>query len=179
MKEISVGNKTFQPYLDETTVQQLVKTLANTLTVELKDKCPVFLPVLNGSFIFAADLLRNLDFPLEISFIKIASYKGTASGGEVSELIGANLSELKGKTVVILEDIIETGISIEYVIQKLKESGAAEVKVCTLFFKPECLQKNISIDYIGKSIPNDFIIGYGLDYNGLGRNIKGIYQLKN
>ena len=178
MKEVVVGDRTFQLYLDESVVQQLVKNLANTVSSELGDKQPLFLPVLNGSFIFAADLLRNLDFQSEIAFIKVASYEGTASKGEISELIGVNPFAVKGRTVVILEDIIESGISIEYVIQKLKEYGAAEIKVCTLFFKPECLQRDFTIDYIGKSIPNDFIVGYGLDYNGLGRNLKEIYQLK-
>lgn len=177
MKEVSVGNKKFRLYLDEVTIQQIVKNLAKELSENYKNKTPLFLPILNGSFMFAADLFKNLDFLAEISFIKVASYEGMQSEGQVHELIGINPQTVKGRTVIILEDIIETGNSLNYVVNKLKEYHANDIQICCLFSKPECLKNNITVNYVGKEIANDFIIGYGMDYNGLGRNLKEIYQL--
>ena len=179
MKRVVIEDKTFYLYLDKSRIKQIVKEVADRLKQDFQDKSPIFLPVLNGSFMFASDLFKHFSFPAEVSFIKVASYRGIQSSGSVNELIGVDPEEIKGRTVVIIEDIIETGRSVSYVIQKLREYQAADVQVCSLFFKPDSLQKDITVNYIGKSIPDDFIVGYGTDYNGFGRNLKEIYQLRN
>lgn len=125
---------------------------------------------------FSADLLKLMDFPCEISFVKLSSYKGTGSTGKVKQLIGLN-EDIEGRTVVLLEDIVDTGVTIENLVQQLKKMGPQDVKIATLLFKPEACQKEINLNYIGMKIPNEFIVGYGLDYNGYGRNLPDIYTL--
>ena len=141
-------------------------------------KDPLFIAVLNGSFLFAADVMRKITIPnAEISFIKLSSYSGTKTTGEVNELIGIN-EDIKARNVIILEDIIDTGITLNKIISLLKKEDVADVKIATLLFKPDSYTKNIHIDFIGKSIPNDFVVGYGLDYDEIGRNLPHIYKLK-
>ena len=171
-----VNNRFFKPYLATEQIDKAVSDIAKQITKDLKNEEPIFLGILNGSFIFASDLIRKLDFPLHISFVKVASYIGTRSTGAVTELIGLN-ENLIGKTVVIVEDIVDSGNTIEKIVSLLKEHGVKEVKIATLLLKPEAYTKQIKIDYVALEIPNDFVIGYGLDYDGWGRNIPGIYKI--
>ena len=173
-----VRDKNFKPYMSGKEIADIVANVAKQLNKDLRDKDPLFLGVLNGSFIFASDLLRAIDFDAQISFIKMSSYSGTSSTGTVKQLIGIN-EDLTGRTVVIVEDIVETGISMEKLLALLREKNPADIKICTLFFKPGKFQKDFKIDYIGKSIGDDYIVGYGFDYNGYGRNLDQIYVIHN
>jgi len=175
---MKVLDKNFKPYMSQNEIADIVANVAKKMNNDLRDKKPLFLSVLNGSFMFAADLLRALDFDAQISFVKMSSYSGTDTTGNVKQLIGLN-EDLTGRTVVIIEDIVDTGISMEKILALLKEKNPAEVRVCTFFFKPGKFQKDFKIDYVGKSIADDFIVGYGLDYDGYGRNLNGIYVIDN
>ena len=176
MNTITVKDKEFKLSISAEEINSVVKELASRLNHDLKGKNPIFLVVLNGAFIFAADLYRKIEIPSEISFVKLASYSGTSTTSDVKELIGLN-EKLKGRTVVIIEDIIDTGITMDNIIGKLKNLEAADVKLAALLFKPGAFVKDFHIDYIGLEIPNDFIVGYGLDYNGLARNYPDIYRI--
>lgn len=173
---ITIKDKQFKPYIKQEEIATTVKRLGALINTELRNEFPVFLVVLNGSFMFAADLLREVTIACEISFIKVASYHGTSSSGDVTELIGLT-HDLQERTVVVIEDIVDSGITIENLILKLKEKGVKKTKITTLLFKPEAYKKPYPIDYVGFNIPNDFVIGYGLDYDGLGRNLKEIHVL--
>lgn len=176
MGPIQIKDKWFKPYLSEAEIQEKIKVVAEKMTEDLKDENPLLLAVLNGAYIFAADLTRNLNFPLEISFVKIASYEGTMSTGKVRELIGIN-NDLAGRTVVIIEDIVDTGRSMKQMLENLGTRSPKDIKICTLLFKPGKLEEDIKIDYCALEIPNDFIVGYGLDYDQYGRNLKDIYVI--
>jgi len=173
---IQIHDKHFEPFIKFEKIDQSIDQLAQRMNAELKDTTPLFLVILNGSFMFAADLLKKITIPCEISFVKLSSYVGTQSTEQVRELIGFN-EEITGRTVIILEDIIDTGITMEKVLDRLERMGASEVKIATLLFKPSAFQKDFAIDYVGIEIPNDFIVGYGLDYDGQGRNLKDIYKI--
>lgn len=174
---IKVKDKEFKLYLSQVEIQQIVKELAKEISEDLKDENPLMLPVLNGSFIFASDLLREMDIDAEVSFIKMASYSGTQSTGNAKQLIGLN-EDISGRTIVLIEDIIDTGISMEILLNQLRQYNPKMILICTLLFKPGKFQKDYSIHYIGKQIEDEFIVGYGLDYDGLGRKYSEIYQLK-
>jgi hypoxanthine phosphoribosyltransferase len=176
MQTISVKGKEFKLSITAGEINAAVENIAARLNQDLKGKNPLFLVVLNGAFIFAADLYRKIDIPSEISFIKLASYAGTSSTSDVKELIGLN-EKLRGRTVVILEDIIDTGTTMQYLINKLHYQGVAEVLLVALLFKPHAFRESFRIDYLGLEIPNDFIVGYGLDYDGFGRNYADIYKI--
>ncbi len=177
MDRIKLHDKFFVPFITADKIDEAVQETANQINKELKDvETPIFLCVLNGSFIFSADLIRKINFQSDIVFIKLASYEGTSSTGEVKEIIGLTKS-VEGRTVIVVEDIVDTGNTIEELYNILKEKGAKEIKVCTLLLKPDAYKKDIKIDYPALSIPNDFIVGYGLDYNQLGRQYKDIYVL--
>lgn len=176
MKTIQVDNKKFSLSITREKIQEAVRNVADKLTDDLKDKDPIFLGILNGSFMFASDLFQNIEFPAQITFLKVASYQGTSSSGNVKRLIGVN-EDLSGKTVVILEDIIDSGRTIEHIVKQLKGYEPKEIKIATFLLKPEVYDKEIEIDYVGMEIPNDFIVGYGLDYNGYGRNLPEIYTV--
>jgi hypoxanthine phosphoribosyltransferase len=176
MKTIRVKDKEFKLSISAGEIEAAVDILAGKLNHDLKDKNPIFLVVLNGAFIFAADLYRKITIESEISFVKLASYSGTASTSDVKELIGLN-EKLRGRTVVILEDIIDTGTTMQYLINKLLYFGAADVKLVALLFKPSAFRESFRIDYLGLEIPGDFIVGYGLDYDGFGRNYADIYRI--
>jgi hypoxanthine phosphoribosyltransferase len=176
MKEIRVLDKKFREFLSEKVIKQRIEELAMQVNNDLKGKEVVFLGILNGAFLFAADLFRRIDFPARISFVKLASYQGTSSSGSVKELIGWN-EDIKNKTIVVVEDIVDTGSTLERIVAELVIRKAAEVKIAAMLYKPAAYTKNIPIDYIGFEIPNDFVIGYGLDYNGLGRNLPSVYTL--
>ena len=177
MKTITLHNKTFEVFIPETEIAAIIHSMANNIN-EARIKDPLFIAVLNGSFLFAADIMRKITIPnAEISFIKLSSYSGTKTTGKVSELIGIS-GDIKDRNIIILEDIIDTGITLEKIISLLEKKEVADIKVATLLFKPKAYTKKIHIDFIGKSIPNDFVVGYGLDYDEIGRNLPHIYKLK-
>ena len=173
---ITIKDKQFKPYIAQQKMADAVKAVADRINTDLKDELPVFLVVLNGSFMFASDLLKEVTIPCEISFIKVASYHGTSSTGSVTELIGLT-ENISGRTVVIVEDIVDTGITIEKLVTVLNAKNVKQIKIATALLKKEAYKKEIKIDYIGLTIKNEFVVGYGLDYNGLGRNLKEIHIL--
>ena len=173
---VQVKNKKFALYISEETIKARVKEVATQIDADLRKKNPLFLVILNGSFVFAADLLRDINFPCEITFVRMASYEGTSSTGKVKQLIG--LSEnVEGRTVVIVEDIIESGYTMKEILHILGDKKPREVYITSLFVKPGCLQVDLKIDYRCFDIEDDFIVGYGLDYNHEGRNLPHIYQV--
>jgi hypoxanthine phosphoribosyltransferase len=176
MSNVVIQGHTFKTKITSAEIQKAVSDVAKQINKDLKDKKPLFLAVLNGSFMFAADLLKQVTIECEISFVKLASYEGSSSSGKVKQLIGID-EEIKGRTVVIIEDIIDTGITIDNVWEQLKVLGAAEIKVASLLFKPEAYTKTVPIEYTAIVIPNDFVVGYGMDYRGCGRNLEDIYVL--
>ncbi|MBQ8487615.1 MAG: hypoxanthine phosphoribosyltransferase [Prevotella sp.] len=176
MSRVTIKDKTFETSMTEAQIKQRVKELAQQMSRELEGKNPLLLGVLNGAFIFAADLMREMTIPCEISFVKLASYQGTTSTGKVHEVIGIN-EDLSGRTVVIVEDIVESGLTIKRMMEQLGTRNPASVQVCTLFFKPDKLTEDLKLDYVAFEIPNDFIVGYGLDYDQQGRQLKEIYTL--
>jgi len=143
---------------------------------DLAGRDPIFLGILNGAFMFAGDLYKQLDFPCQITFLKLASYSGTQSTGSVKQLIGIN-RDMKNRVVVVLEDIVDTGVTLETIIRQLSGYEPAEIRVATFLHKPDAAVKEVKLDYTGIEIPNNFIVGYGLDYEGYGRNLRDIYQL--
>jgi hypoxanthine phosphoribosyltransferase len=176
MKEIRILDKNFREYLTEDTIQQRIEEIAQKINTDLAGKEVVFLGILNGAFLFAADLFRRINFPARISFVKLASYQGTSSSGTIKELIGWN-EDIKDKTIVVIEDIVDTGNTLERIVGELVIRKAAEVRIATMLYKPDAYTKDISLDYIGFEIPNDFVVGYGLDYDGFGRNLPAVYTL--
>jgi hypoxanthine phosphoribosyltransferase len=176
MSVIRVHDKNFEPYLTAEQVQETVKRLAGELNRDYEGKRPLFIPVLNGAFMFASDLFKWLSIEAEISFIKLASYKGTKSSGRVLTAIGLD-TDLFQRHVVIVEDIVDTGKTLSEFMPQLTHQHPASIKICALLHKPEATVNPLTIDYLGFSIPNKFVVGYGLDYDGLGRNIPEIYKL--
>ncbi len=176
MQSIVLKDKSFVPYITAETISEQVKAVAQKINSDLANETPLFLVVLNGSFMFAADLLKEVTIPCEISFIKLASYHGTTSSGVVTEMIGLT-EDVKGRTVVIVEDIVDTGVTLEKLVNLLTKKEVKQIKVASFLLKPDAYKKDITVDYVGIKIPNDFVVGYGLDYDGLGRNMKEIFVL--
>lgn len=176
MSIVKIKDKTFKTSIPEEEILKKIKVVADRINEDMKDKNPLFLAVLNGSFIFAADLMRMITIPSEISFVKLASYQGTTSTGKVKEVIGIN-EDLSGRTIIIVEDIVESGLTIKRMIESLGTRNPASVHICTLLVKPEKLKVDLNIDYPVMEIPNDFIVGYGLDYDQQGRNLRDIYTI--
>ncbi len=176
MKTIKVRDKEFSISITAEKIQKTVSKIAEKINNDLHGKVPLFIVVLNGAFIFAADLFKKINIDCEVTFVKLSSYVGTQTTSTVRELIGLD-EAIKGRSVVIIEDIIDTGITMDHTIKKLKHFKAADVKIATLLFKPDAFQKHFKIDYIGMEIPNDFIVGYGLDYDGFARNYPDIYKI--
>ena len=176
MGRIKLHDKEFDIYLSEETIQQKVRDLAAAINKDYADKHPLFIAILNGSFMFAADLFKHLTIPAEISFIKLASYKGMKSSGQVITAIGLDV-ELHGRDVIIVEDIVDTGKTLHNFLPKLQHHQPASLRIASLLHKPEATQFPLDIAYTGFVIPDKFVVGYGLDYDGLGRNLKEIYQL--
>lgn len=176
MQRVTLKDKTFVPYITSDKIQESVRQMSKKINADLAEDTPLFLVVLNGSFMFAADLLKEVTIPCEISFIKLASYHGTNSTGTVTEMIGLT-EEIKGRTVVIVEDIVDTGVTIEKLVALLTKKEVKQIKVASFLLKPDAYTKDIKVDYVGMEIPNDFVVGYGLDYDGLGRNMKDIFVL--
>lgn len=173
---VKIKDKTFRPFICESEIQQRVRAVAEKINEDMKGRNPLFLAVLNGSFIFAADLLRWVTIPSEISFVKLASYEGTTSTGKIEEVIGIN-EDLTGRTVIIVEDIVDTGQTMQRMIKTLGTRGPESIHICTLLVKPQKLQVPLNIEYVALEIPNDFIVGYGLDYDQQGRNLRDIYSI--
>lgn len=173
---VKIKDKTFKTSIPEAEIKARVKMLAETISRDMEGKNPLFLAVLNGSFIFAADLMREMTIPCEISFVKLASYQGTTSTGKIKEVIGIN-EDLSGRTIIIVEDIVDTGQTMKRMLETLGTRNPASIHICTLFVKPEKLTVDLNIEYAAFSIPNDFILGYGLDYDQQGRHLKEIYTL--
>lgn len=176
MKEIRILDKTFREFIRQEEIQARVEELAKQINRDMKGKDVVFLGILNGAFLFAADLFRRIEIDARISFVKLASYQGTKSSGSIKELIGWN-EDIKNKSVVVIEDIVDTGHTLEMILGELSIRKAKEVRIVTMFFKPEACNKKIHLDYVGMEIPNNFVIGYGLDYDGYGRNYPSVYTL--
>ena len=167
----------FHEFISVTQVKEAVNSVSLKINKDYKETSPVFLIVLNGAFFFGSDLIKQFDRTCEMSFIKVASYKGTKSSGVVSKVMGLDMS-LKDRDVILVEDIVDSGNTIEAILKMLKQEHVKSCKIATLFYKPLAYKKNYPIDYVGMEIGNDFIVGYGLDYNGLGRNLSAIYKLK-
>lgn len=176
MDIIEVKDKKFSLYINSEEINKSVTKVADKINKDLEGKNPLFIVVLNGAFIFASDLIRKINIDCEISFVKLSSYSGTKTTSVVRELIGLD-ENLSGRNIVIIEDIVDTGITMENTVNKFKKLNAKDVKIATLLFKPKAFQKDYNIDYIGLEIPNDFILGYGLDYDGFGRNYPDIYKI--
>lgn len=175
-KIVHLHDKKFAPHISATQIDAAIQKIAIQINTQLAANNPLFICVLNGVFIFAADLLRKIEIPCEISFIKVSSYNGTASLGEVKTQIGLK-EDIKGRTIVIVEDIIDSGNTIDKLLPVLQSQQPEQIKIATLLFKPSAFKKSFKIDYTGIQIPNDFVVGYGLDYNGMGRNLPEIYKI--
>lgn len=176
METIKVLDKEFKLYIKQEEIEAVIKDIANQINEDYKGKSPIFLVLLNGAFMFASQLLKELTIDCETSFVKYASYNGTQSTGNVKELIGLN-SSLEGRDIVIIEDIIDSGYTMKCILKKLEDLKVASVKIATMLFKPNAFEFDYKVDYIGMNIGNEFIVGYGLDYNEHGRNYGSIYKV--
>lgn len=172
-----VLDKKFVPYISHYEIQERIGEMAKQISADYSGKNPLFIGILNGSFIFAADLYRHISIPSTISFIKLVSYKGTSSSGTVITSIGLE-EDLLGKDIIIVEDIVDTGKTLSTFIPTLQKLQPNSIKICTLLQKPDALQHDLLVDYVGFAIPDKFVVGYGLDYDGFGRNSKDIYQIE-
>jgi hypoxanthine phosphoribosyltransferase len=176
MTLIRVKDKDFETFILAGQIEGVVQQMADRINADFEGKNPLFLAVLNGSFVFAADLLRKISIPCNISFVKFASYSGTESTSTVKELIGLN-EEIKDRHVILIEDIVDTGITLDLILTNLVKLNPADVKIACFCHKPDAFRKSFRIDYIGMNIPDEFIVGYGLDYDGYGRNLPDIYKI--
>lgn len=176
MELIRVHDKEFKPYISADRIQEEVKRVASEINKDYTGRKPLFIAILNGSFMFAADLFKEVTIEAEICFIKLASYKGIKSTGQVITAIGLDV-DLVGRDIIVIEDIVDTGNTLSKFLPQLHHHHPASLKIAALLHKPEAMVHNINIDYLGFTVPNKFLLGYGLDYDGLGRNIKEIYQL--
>ena len=176
MKTLQLKDRKFALSIPEVQIQQAVKEVAERINRDLADADPLFICVLNGAFMFAGDLMRHININSQITFEKLASYEGLLTTGEVKEIIGLNESVVD-RNVVVIEDIVDTGITMERILASLKNKGARSIRVASFLQKPEALQRDIRLDYVAIKIPNDFIVGYGLDYDGYGRNLRDIYTV--
>lgn len=176
MSNIQIKDKQFRLSIPDIKIQEAVKQVAEQINRDLAGSNPLFICVLNGAFMFAGDLMKQISFPCEITFVKLSSYDGIYTTGKVKEIIGLNES-IVGRNVVVVEDIVDTGITMERILSSLKAKGASDIHVATFLQKPDALQRDIQVNYVAMKIPNDFIVGYGLDYDGYGRNLKDIYTV--
>ena len=176
MDTIQIKDKLFTVSIKEADIQKEVVRVANEINRDLAGKNPLFLSVLNGSFMFTSDLLKHITIPCEISFVKLASYQGISSTGQIKEVIGIN-EDIAGRTVVIVEDIVDTGLTMQRLLETLGTRGPQDIHIASLLVKPDKLKVKLDIKYVAMEIPNDFIVGYGLDYDGYGRNYPDIYTV--
>ena len=175
---IKIKDKKFELFITEKVIAEAIEKVAEQINKELDGKDPLFVCVLNGSFMFAAELMKKVTIPCEITFVRMASYQGIVSSGVLKEIYGLE-ENIEDRTVVVVEDIVDTGNTITLVLDQLACDNPKEVKVATLLFKPDALKADVKLDYVALKIPNDFIVGYGLDYDGYGRNLSDIYKIKN
>lgn len=175
---ITVLDKSFEIFIQKHEIEREINSLASQINVDYQGKEVVFIAVLNGAFMFAADLMKKIELVNEVSFVKMSSYQGTVTSGRVDELIGLN-TDVAGKHVIILEDIVDTGITMDKMIKLINSHQPSSVKICTLLYKPDAFKGENNPHYIGFNIPDAFVIGYGLDYNEKGRNLDAIYQIRN
>jgi hypoxanthine phosphoribosyltransferase len=176
MEVVQVKDKTFKLLLSRETIQDTIKKLAIRINQDLKDKDPLFLAVLNGSFMFAADLMKHITIPSEISFVKLASYQGMQQGGKIREVFGLS-EKIDGRTVVIIEDIVDSGRTMQQLLDSLHTRNPKEIKIATFLFKPAALTQPLTLDYVAFEIPNDFVVGFGMDYDGQGRALDQVYTV--
>jgi hypoxanthine phosphoribosyltransferase len=176
MDIVTVKDKSFRPYISEEEISASVERVALEINKDYKGRKPLFLGVLNGSFMFFGDLLKAINLACTVSFVKLSSYEGTSTTGIVNELIGLN-EDISGRDIILVEDIVETGNTVVKLFDILRDKNPKSIKIATLLFKPAAYNKQHTIAYVGKEIPNDFVLGYGLDYDGLGRNLSSIYVL--
>lgn len=176
MSRVTILDKTFETSIPEAEILERVKRVAEQINKDMAGKNPLFLAVLNGSFIFAADLMRFINIPSEISFVKLASYEGTTSTGEIKEVIGLN-EDISGRDVIIVEDIVDTGSTMKRMLETLGTRNPRSLHICTLLLEPGKLAVPLNVEYVAMEIPNDFIVGYGLDYDQQGRSLRDIYTL--
>lgn len=176
MSVIQIKDKRFKTFIPEEQIMKEVARVADEINRDLSGTNPLFISVLNGSFMFTADLMKHLTMPCEVSFVKLASYEGISSTGKVKELVGLG-DDITGRTVVIVEDIVDTGLTMKQLVETLRARGPKDIKIATLLVKPDKLKVELDINYVAMNIPNDFIVGYGLDYDGLGRNYRDIYTV--
>lgn len=174
---IQLHDKHFVPFISAAEIDKQIARMAAEVMEDMKDETPVFIGVLNGAFMVVSDFMKHYKKPCEISFVKLSSYEGTSSTHQVKQLLGIN-QDLEGRSVIIIEDIVDTGATIVELKKMFEDKKVKDFRIATLFFKPEAYTKNIKLDYVGFEIPNKFIVGYGLDYEGLGRNLPEIYQLQ-
>jgi len=174
--QITIKDLNFVPFISEEEIQSRIKILAEAISSDYADKEPLFIGVLNGAFIFAAQLFKQITIPAKITFVKLASYTATASTGTIEEILGLD-ADIANRHLIILEDIVDTGLTMSELLKTLKEFQPASIKVATLLHKPEAAKKQVTIDYVGFAIENKFVVGYGLDYDGYGRNLNSIYIL--
>lgn len=177
LASIKIDDLYFKPYIAESEIKKQINVISEKICAEYKDKKPLLLAILNGSFLFAADLIRELNIDCEITFIKASSYSGTKSTNELALTLGPS-DDLKDRNVIIIEDIVDSGHSLGVLLPLIESKNPSSIKIASLLFKPSAFKGNFNVDYIGFEIPNDFIVGYGLDYNGLGRNLKDIYVIE-
>lgn len=178
MMDLKIDDKTFEPFIDYDLIEKRIRVLAIQINLDYENKVPIIIGVLNGSFMFMADLMKQIHISCEIAFLKVSSYHNMESTGEIKEEFGLNI-DITNRDVLLVEDIIDTGNTLDYLIHKLKTRNPASIKVASLLLKPDALQNKIDeLTYVGFEIANDFVVGYGLDYNGIGRNTKHIYRLK-
>ncbi len=174
--EIEIDNKTFERILEYEQIKKRIRLLGIQINVDYEDRIPVFIGVLNGSFVFLGDLIKEIDIALEVTFVKVSSYKGDKNTGEISKEIGVQMN-IKDRDVIIVEDITDSGETLEFVLDMIKKEQPASINVCTLLLKPKSLKRKFEeLNYVGFEIPDEFVIGYGLDYNGLARNLRDIYR---
>ncbi len=175
MSTIKILDRNFNVYLTEEQIHQAILLISQNMNIDLADKDPLFICILNGAFMFAADLFKEIDFPCQVTFIKLASYDGTNSSGKINQLVGLK-ENIAGRNIVLVEDIIDTGLTIKYLLDELSLKRPSSIKVATLLLKREALKIDIEPDYIGFKVSNTFLVGYGLDYDGYGRNLRHIYS---
>lgn len=176
MNTITIKDKQFKIFISAEKIEKAINRVAAQINNDYRGKSPIFLSVMNGAFLFTADLFKQISLECEIAFIKVSSYEGTTSSGKINTTMGLD-NYVSGRDVIFIEDIVDTGVTIEYLVNDIKRFNPASVKIATLLFKPAAYKKDVKLDYIGFEIPNDFIVGFGLDYNQLGRNLKDIYKI--
>jgi hypoxanthine phosphoribosyltransferase len=175
-KQITIKGRTFGVFLNETEIDQAIQKIADQINKDFEGTCPIFISVLNGAFMFTADLLKKITIPCELTFVKLSSYSGTGTTGNVKHLVGLS-EDISGRPIIILEDIVDTGLTMRAMLNQVNGLSPSSISIASLLVKPESLKEEITVDYVCFNIPDKFVVGYGLDLDGLGRNLADIYQL--